>query len=898
MLTSLKQKIVLLITAIMAVTAAGIMLSTHRGVGSAMLQAEETSAKNVLELMELTIRAGYNRLISDKIEILSRLKTELQHITTICASTLQQFIDLNLAGVLSKEQAQARALVWLQSVAVEKGAMLVVGKDAVIVGHTDPRFIGTSIAELRDLKGRKLVQVIQDEFLQGKGYFAVFSWNKDMASGTEKKMGYFIRIAGWDWILGGLIDFQDIEAESQKKMGVIIEELRDTLTKIKIANTGYVFLFNGNKKMLIPPPGQTRSDYENVTNPLSGRRLLDELMEDARGTGRSLNYRDPFSESNEMIEAYASYFKAFDWYLGVAVPVREIEAPGKTLLARQSLIIALIFLGSLLAAYIWVARISRPLDLLSSYAKALPLQDFTSAVDAEHGIEELPVKYKDEVGRLAESFVLMKTKLKTNVQNAISAALARDAAEKANRAKSEFLAHMSHELRTPLNGILGYAQILLKQSDLSAKEQEGLQVIRQCGDHLLMLINDILDLAKIEAGKMELAEREFSLPQLLYSIVSMLQMRAEQKRLEFRFEVPGNLAEAVKGDDKKLRQVLINLLGNAVKFTETGAVMLRVERNADRYRFEVKDSGIGIAPEKLDDIFQPFTRANDNLGAAEGTGLGLTISRRLVEIMGGQLQVESSLGKGSRFWFELRLVEVDTVPARVLEPDRQIVGYYGDTRKILIVEDKMTSRAVLAGLLGPLGFQCFEAIDGQDCLRQAPRLQPDVILMDLVMPNLDGLETTRRLRKRPNLKQIAIIMLSASAFDMHKEQCLSAGCDDFIPKPVKVDELLRALQRLLALEWIYEAAPGKAPARGNGGAPADGDAPPVSEGLPRPVAAELLAAARIGHYEGVLEQIAHLCAVDERFAPLASHLRDLTQQFQFDKICALIEPLATTDKED
>jgi CheY-like chemotaxis protein len=386
---------------------------------------------------------------------------------------------------------------------------------------------------------------------------------------------------------------------------------------------------------------------------------------------------------------------------------------------------------------------------------------------------------------------------------------AKEVADTANRAKSEFLANMSHELRTPLNGILGYAQIL-KRSYEPHKHKEGLEIIQRSGEHLLTLLNDILDLSKIEAKKLELNPSEFDLPKLLQSIKDMFQLQVHAKDVELVYQALTSLPNTMYGDEKRLRQVLINLLGNAVKFTDRGNVSLIVSAqpcepsNNYKIRFAIADTGVGIDPDKLEDIFLPFQQVGDRARRYSGTGLGLPICQKIVELMGGQLQVESTLEVGSTFWFEIELTEVPTHNVISAIDSRTITGYLGDRRRVLIVDDKPENRMVLTDLLTPLGFIVAEAIDGCDGLTQAQVFAPDLILLDMVMPQLDGHETTKRLRQLPMFAKTAIIMVSASAFNQDRTVSLEVGCNAFIAKPIEPDRLFSTMRSLLNLAWQYE----------------------------------------------------------------------------------------------
>jgi signal transduction histidine kinase/DNA-binding NarL/FixJ family response regulator len=530
------------------------------------------------------------------------------------------------------------------------------------------------------------------------------------------------------------------------------------------------------------------------------------------------------------------------------------------------------------------------------------------------------------LGRLATA-VENRRLFEQTQQRAAELATAKEAAEVANRAKSEFLSNMSHELRTPLNGILGYAQILKRDSNLSDQQKHGLNIIQQSGEHLLTLITDILDIAKIEASKLELHPTEFHLPSFLQDIARICRRQAEQKDLSFTYEALTPLPPGVRADEPRLRQVLLNLLGNAIKFTDTGGVTFRVSVASDqlsvisdqlsvvgnnvaekqgsrdakaqekiqnpkskiqnlKFHFEVVDTGSGIAPEQMEKIFSPFEQIGNIYHRAEGTGLGLAISQQLVQLMGSTLYVKSELGQGSAFWFEVELPVVEVEVGKSRPATRNIIGYKGPLRKVLVADDKAHNRSMLLNILEPLGFEVIEAEDGQEGVTKAQASQPDMILMDLVMPVKTGTEAIQEIRRLSSLSSVVIVATSASVFNEDQQQSMLAGYDAFLAKPVNKKKLLKLLETHLELEWIYKESADEAAKT------AAGDQAEAEESLVPPPPEEmdiLYDLAMRGNMRRLRERADYLEQLDKKFIPFACKLRQLARNFEDEQILALVE---------
>jgi signal transduction histidine kinase/DNA-binding NarL/FixJ family response regulator len=465
--------------------------------------------------------------------------------------------------------------------------------------------------------------------------------------------------------------------------------------------------------------------------------------------------------------------------------------------------------------------------------------------------------------------------------------LAQESTETVNQAKSEFLANVSHELRTPLNGILGYAQILQRDETLTERQRNGVAAIQESGEHLLSLINDVLDLSKVEAGRLKLQTIEFDLSEFLDNISHIANRRIKSPKIEFSLNVSSDLPTGVRADEKRLRQVLITLLDNAVKFTVEGTITLNVECYQGKIRFQVVDTGVGFKPADLEYLFQPFRQFGDQPHGATETGLGLSISKQLVDMMGGTLQVESAPGQGSNFWFDLELQIVERLSSvNKLSSLKQVMGYQGERRKLLVVDDKEENRSVLRKLLKRIGFVISEATNGQEAIDQAKTIKPDLILMDITMPILDGLEATRQMRQIPELKDVIVIALSGRTFEEDMEACREAGCDDFVAKPLDFKSMLGVLQSHLKLNWIYD--PGLNLNFDSTPSQVD-SSEPVQVGPPNTMLETLLELAKRGDVKRIRHQVTQLEASDEIYGPFAEQIRQLAKRYRVKQIRELLQ---------
>ncbi|MBS1197785.1 MAG: response regulator [Proteobacteria bacterium] len=492
----------------------------------------------------------------------------------------------------------------------------------------------------------------------------------------------------------------------------------------------------------------------------------------------------------------------------------------KYLLVAVAIVIFCALLALLLSARL-LGIITEPLTRLTGAAEKIAQRTREESLVTE--AERVKKTTADELGTLVDAFNNMLDQigerdrflqeanehLEERVQRRTEELIrARELAEAANLAKSNFLARMSHELRTPLNAILGFSQLMVKDATTSAEHRHQLGIINRSGEHLLTMINDVLDLSKIEAGKMTLSVAVFDLRHLCQEAVELMRFRAEEKKLFLKLLIEDEVPQRIRSDGMKLRQIILNMLGNAVKFTESGGVVLLVSMpQPGILRLAVSDTGIGIDPDSQKSIFEPFVQAQ-NLANAKGTGLGLAISRKMCEMLGGRIGVDSEPGGGSCFWLEIPLeMAADGEPLTSLAETRQVAGLAAGQPvwRILAAEDDESSQALIRKLLEQTGIEVRVAGNGEEAVHIFRQWKPDLVLMDIRMPVMDGIEATRIIRGLPEGAQAPILALTASALREEQPEILAAGCNDVLFKPVNVQQLLMAIAAFLPVEYRYEA---------------------------------------------------------------------------------------------
>ena len=707
----------------------------------------------------------------------------------------------------------------------------------IVLGAAESNLEGKPLPLFRDGKKHPATAgMIELARKKGEGSYR-YSLSRPGGNGGDILLLSYVKLfKPYGWIIGAAISTKDIEADIQK-------ELLDDIQKVRYGKNGYIFIDDWRGVVLVHGAqpelvGKNIWDYQDS----KGVKVVQDLIAAAKteeGGYVYYSWRKPDTGEERPKVSFSRGVSDWQWMVGTGVYIDDVETDIAIL--QRSLKAGLrrdIFLILLVSGAVGILLLVSLRGVFRRLLRDFSRFDefFHEAAFADHEIEVAGLTFRELRGMALNANKMLRDKVaaqerlrkhRDHLEEEVAERThdlkdknrqleqAKEAAEAANRAKSVFLANMSHELRTPLNAILGFAQVIKNDRDTTREQRENLEVITRSGEHLLNLINNVLDISKIESGRVELEESPLDLQQLLQEMMCMMHVRAAEKGLSFTLDQSPDLPRHISVDRGKLRQVLINLIGNAIKYTSNGGVILRAmvvkgeTPELAQVRFEVEDTGPGIREEDRERIFSPFVQLGEQAPTEAGSGLGLAICRQYVKLMGGKIGVAGEPGKGSVFHFE---VPVTVLPSGALPAEFQRGRVIGPAegqprRRLLIAEDQPENRLLLRKLLEPLGFDLREAVNGKEALDVFEGWRPDLIFMDIRMPVMDGLEATRRIRAADAGAQTRIVAITAHALEEERREILAAGCDDFIRKPYHDIEILDALTKHLGMSFVYGEEP-------------------------------------------------------------------------------------------